>query len=1780
MEAQQFYDKALGKNSSDDVTAAMQKSGKWTPEQLQGVVSVVPPVQASTPVVTAPPVQASVIPIAPQQGRVEQWMLNKFPGQVDRAKYVQQFAGGDYTKAKFLAKTPEAETLGQANRNTATSSTGARGFYQIQPATALGLLKKYHNDPQLPASLKAFIRKDPETGKAFIEGTPDLTNLEVNTWMAAKHYDEAESYTNVLVAGGGDRQEENRWLDTPGQRAIMRHIYYFGGQGAVSRAIGHAGQKYANWLHQNESSPGKDYKKYLDSIAALHEDFSDFPTAGPPVSFVSFSVDADQSAPIPEKEDLPPVEILTPPIEETILPIGINKPVKKAFVGPPNPLQGPPAPTAPRETVLSRLQQRNKERAQEDHYAPARHIVHPFAQFARAFNEMLLIPDMVYASAEPGKSKQVHDWIEKKIQAVDLAPEDTTAVDDVIGALGTMAAFFVPSTGIAKGTVALAQAGPRMAKLATLLSRGGVQVLPAAFMESSAESGRAYQDLLRRNVDPNSARKTAGQLFSVNLMANIALNKLSGIFDALPREVRGGWTNFGQMMGWIKANQGNFKHRGFTAAVEGVQEMQQNLTGALFRGDNPDLPGMFYEGGIGSVAASIFGLRRRGGRPIEEILREGKAAGLLPEGPSESDTDSTGLWEGPLDPNVSLELGEDAAWSSEPKTKTVAPPEVVEKIQSDETAETAAVPAPDEVLIKTTIEEEEPAGVVTREGTATTEGDADLMLDQSVASFKDATWSAWGEHGADWDAPRTPSGDAQRTGAPPVVSGDQAALTRADQARAATLLRNALRINMEGVSNPEDKAEELQRAKNILYTYNSKLGPRGVKRQLDAYLTQTAGWTAGDMEVLGIWSQLDKARPYAYLKDQIAPDVTARGWREVTSKIEDLETDTGADAAPDDPRNARAGEYPDTGVGGPASSPFPNIEGVSEEEARRLGIIQSDVSRERRVPAEGPQSPQGGEQKSELRGEPVDQLRNLIQDLEGKLGPVPSEETRVERSEQHRQPVATKEEYVRGNPAVIAGANPKRAATVTTFEELLPHVGLNKLIAMAGASRVSIADLMLKPIKLRADLDVAAGENIPLPSVRADDPTRYKRSPLSRDTSVEVPFTPIEKDSSPPEGLIHVPVRKSRDLPESVLEGRTSLQSEESMKESRANMFRREAAGRDAKAERLVIPQTALQEAESDAAAVIRERLLKSARARRIFKKETLQSIEAEEARSMQGEGKKDSTDDIPTAWYRVAPTTWHKSESTFQPGADAQSRIPRQPTLIDEPTIYAPTVKKPKTRKIDNLKNVNILLYHTPEATDPEIIALLEEHVALTAQTRTDSERRTELEYKPSLSSEEEKEFDAIMAAQKLSPEVEKKADALVLKIGKLIETNQKFTQGTDKGDSVTLPTDAKRLPVIKKIIAKWSDQYRPKGSTQEGRRLSAQQRYGRDLDKQNKERADAQAAKAAEDIRKIQAEKDPLPVLQSPTAEETDRVLEAVIPKSVFKKLADYDVPAEKKTPSEVKKTPPEVKKTPSEVWLASEVPADSSAFAREATPRTRGVGPGGTEQVVSQPNLAVIAGPSVFHETDLRGLKGLINKTAGRNANVELYVSDDIDLALSQKSGKYVLEFDSTMVNGTKDTSKPGADLVEGSEYVIDKVLLRAVQSITVRGKAGLNALRNINRLGEAFDLDNGIKIGKRIRIYRKAARDAANETQTSDEILVKTTTKKEGATAKTTDVNLGKVPPAMRTAAKDTVKFLDDDVAKADGDVQAFYDSPTVDSKIYPKPETPEARREQIEKIAKL
>jgi len=84
----------------------------------------------------------------------------------------------------------------------------------------------------------------------------------------------------------------------------------------------------------------------------------------------------------------------------------------------------------------------------------------------------------VMADVEPGKLKQLHGWMEEKIQAVDLAPEDTTVVDDVIGALGTMAAFFVPGFYLAKGTVAVAKIGPQVTKLAQFLSLGACRFFP------------------------------------------------------------------------------------------------------------------------------------------------------------------------------------------------------------------------------------------------------------------------------------------------------------------------------------------------------------------------------------------------------------------------------------------------------------------------------------------------------------------------------------------------------------------------------------------------------------------------------------------------------------------------------------------------------------------------------------------------------------------------------------------------------------------------------------------------------------------------------------------------------------------------------------------------------------------------------------------------------------------------------------------------------------------------------------------------------------------------------------------------------------------------------------------------------------------------------------------------------------------------------------------------------------------------------------------------------
>ena len=472
--ATQFYEYRKKEGDSPDALRTKMNRGVqrnlWTQKEVNTLYPA------------TPPVQSSAIPVAPTPSPLGAWTTQKFPAQAEYAKRIQKYVGNDSEKAKFLLKT----------QNRPSGWDPAR------------LVEAYPNDPNMPASLQA--------------GQLNPNDQEAQAWVAARHYDRGETFINRMASGGGDPRESNEWLNNPGKRAAMRHAYFLGGEKGVSDAIGHGGQQYLQWMHQNTNLP---VQEHINAMAALQSQYADFPT------------------------NLRPSPVVPPPVvtQETgpILPVTSQETEK-------TPKERADKLLTTMLNVRSPLHEWASRKMAEEETRPlwltpmsdlgVEGLRHPFAQFARAFNDMLLIPGAVTAEKEPGLAKRLHERIENKIQQIDIDPQDATMADDVLGAIGTMAAFFIPSLLAAKRTLALAKGGPQAMRLAGFLSRSGVQVFPAALMESAGESGRAYQDILAQGGDAEAARWTATKLFGVNITANAMLNKLSGIFDALPREAR------------------------------------------------------------------------------------------------------------------------------------------------------------------------------------------------------------------------------------------------------------------------------------------------------------------------------------------------------------------------------------------------------------------------------------------------------------------------------------------------------------------------------------------------------------------------------------------------------------------------------------------------------------------------------------------------------------------------------------------------------------------------------------------------------------------------------------------------------------------------------------------------------------------------------------------------------------------------------------------------------------------------------------------------------------------------------------------------------------------------------------------------------------------------------------------------------------------------------------------------------------------------------------------
>lgn len=150
--------------------------------------------------------------------------------------------------------------------------------------------------------------------------------------------------------------------------------------------------------------------------------------------------------------------------------------------------------------------------------------------------------------------------------------------DDLSSGVGSMATFFVPGLGIAKGVGAMAKISP---KLAAWLGTG-----TATSMEAATEAGIVYRNVLEKTGRIEDAEKAATQTFWYNVPLLAVTNKL-GVFASKGGPIRKG----------IVASQ-----------MEGGQEAGQEYISGEAEGRNVTLGEYVSAYGVGAITGGGVGL--------------------------------------------------------------------------------------------------------------------------------------------------------------------------------------------------------------------------------------------------------------------------------------------------------------------------------------------------------------------------------------------------------------------------------------------------------------------------------------------------------------------------------------------------------------------------------------------------------------------------------------------------------------------------------------------------------------------------------------------------------------------------------------------------------------------------------------------------------------------------------------------------------------------------------------------------------------------------------------------------------------------------------------------------------------------------------------------------------------------------------------------------------------------------------------------------------------------
>jgi len=175
----------------------------------------------------------------------------------------------------------------------------------------------------------------------------------------------------------------------------------------------------------------------------------------------------------------------------------------------------------------------------------------------------------------------------------ELAPEDPTFVDEIAMGVGSMATFFIPGIGVARGAEAAAILAPKLAVWA------GVGVSSA--LEAMTEAGLGYRETLQDTKDVKKAEDAAGKTFWMNMVLLPITNKL-GVFGEKGGKVR-------------KAI--------ISALMEGSQEGAQEIIAAVAQNKDVDPEAVLKSAGVGAIVGGGVSVVTPGQKaPVEKKAEE------------------------------------------------------------------------------------------------------------------------------------------------------------------------------------------------------------------------------------------------------------------------------------------------------------------------------------------------------------------------------------------------------------------------------------------------------------------------------------------------------------------------------------------------------------------------------------------------------------------------------------------------------------------------------------------------------------------------------------------------------------------------------------------------------------------------------------------------------------------------------------------------------------------------------------------------------------------------------------------------------------------------------------------------------------------------------------------------------------------------------------------------------------------------------------------------------